>query len=342
MRIANIGGSNSIIKISYTHKLKQKNIDIDNYAIGASNSIIGLIQIIKNNIVNKYDLLIYEYFINDNNHFFQNINNVDRVHKTLIEITNLCATTNTKLLFIYIYNKKHYIQGKYKTSQMCSLYKDFSNQNNISTIDVYDLLYSKYNNNWVNYYKKDNTHLSKEGMNILCDEIISKIKKTNVPKFIGNNIGFNKLQLIQIDKHLDTINFSNSMINVNYFTISNEIKIKFNTNTTIIAFEYICDTESGYIEINNSKNIIQKNTLKAEKFVTINKKSMVSIITFNKKILEDDDFVVIKNISYKKVNKSLYYDKERLTLEKENNNPTNFKLVSILVTNNAKITNISI
>ena len=103
MSIANIGGSNSVLKHSYTNKLKQNDYNIKNYGIGATNSIYGLIQLIKHDIINKYDLIIYEYFVNDNNHYSEHdMNNVDRVRKTLIEITNMCISSKTKLLFIYI------------------------------------------------------------------------------------------------------------------------------------------------------------------------------------------------------------------------------------------------
>ncbi len=50
MSIANIGGSNSVLKHSYTNKLKQNDYNIKNYGIGATNSIYGLIQLIKNDI----------------------------------------------------------------------------------------------------------------------------------------------------------------------------------------------------------------------------------------------------------------------------------------------------
>ena len=52
MSIATIGGSNSVLKHSYTNKLKQNDYNIKNYGIGATNSIYGLIQLIKHDIIN--------------------------------------------------------------------------------------------------------------------------------------------------------------------------------------------------------------------------------------------------------------------------------------------------
>lgn len=341
MNIANIGGSNSVLKHSYTNKLKQNDYNIKNYGRGATNSIYGLIQLIKNDIINQFDLIIYEYFVNDNNHFFKYINNIDRVEKTLIEIINMCIRSNTKLLFIYIYNKNDKINNKYLNSPMYSLYKNFSKKYNITTIDMFELLHSKFEEKWVNYYQ-DETHLSNEGMNFLYTEIKDKLKITTVPRVISDNNynGFNLLKLIPISKYFNTVNYTNSLINIDYFEILDEIKIKFNKKTTILALEYLCDIDSGYIQLSNNKNTIQKNLLKNENFVLKEKKKMASLITMNKKVLEDDNYLVIKNIKYIEIDNNIY-DKERITYENKTNKTTSLKIISILVTNNANIINIS-
>ena len=38
--------------------------------------------------------------------------------------------------------------------------------------------------------------------------------------------------------------------------------IEFDKATVLLAVEYLCDNGSGFIEINNSYQVIQKNTLK--------------------------------------------------------------------------------
>lgn len=341
MNIANIGGSNSVLTHSYTNKLLQNNYNLMNYGIGSTNSIYALIQIIKYNIVNKYDLIIYEYFVNDNNHFFQDINNIDRVEKTLKEITNMCARSNTKLLFIYIYNKNDKINNKYLNSPMYSLYKNFSKKYNITTIDMFELLHSKFEEKWVNYYQ-DQTHLSDEGMNVLYTEIKDKLKITTVPRVISDNNykGFNLLNLIPISKYLNTVNYTNSLINIDYFEILDELKIEFNKKTSILAIEYICDVDSGYIQLSNNKNKVQKNLLKNEDFVLKKNKMMASLVTLNQKLLEEDKYLVIKNIKYTEIDENIY-DKERVTFENKIIKASTCKIISILVTNNASIINIT-
>ena len=344
MRIVNIGGSNSIRKQSYTYKLIKTNHNLLNYGIGAAGSIYGLIQLIKNKAIGNCDTIIYDYFTNDNNHFRKGINKVSRVNKTLIELVNLCIENNIKLLFVYIYNRDDKINGLYDKSPMYSFYKDFSKKYNITTIDVYDLLYSKYKDEWSEYYL-DGSHLSDEGMDILHDEIVDKLKVVTVPKIIkGNDYnGFNGLNLIKIDNHLKTENFSNSLIDVNYFEIKNELKIKFNKKTSILAIEYLCDIDSGLIEMSNNVNKIQKNTLKNQDFIFKKGKKLASIITTNKKPLKEDDCLSIKNISFKNLNKSIF-DNEKpghTRPRKKRKESTFLKIISILVTDNADIKSIT-
>lgn len=342
MRIVNIGGSNSVRKQSYTHKLIKDKYNLSNYAIGGVNSVCGLIQLIKNKAIGNCDTIIYDYFTNDNNHFRKGINKVSRVNKTLIELVNLCIENNIKLLFVYIYNRDDKINGLYDKSPMYSFYKDFSKKYNITTIDVYDLLYSKYKDEWSEYYT-DKTHLSDEGMNTLRDEIVDKLKVVTVPKTIeGNDYnGFNGLNLIKIDNHLKTENFSNSFVDVNYFEIKNELKIRFNKKTSLLAIEYISDIDSGIIGMSNNVSKTQKNALIYEEFILKKKKQIVTIMTSNKKPLKEDDCLFIKNIPFKKINYNIF-DKDRNTFIREKRiKPTYFKIISILVTDNADIKSIT-
>ena len=264
------------------------------------------------------------------------------MRKKLVEIVNMCILAQKKLLFIFIYNRNHKKTGIYDKSEMYRLYMDFVEKYRISVIDVFNLLHSKCGNNWINYYQ-DQTHLSPKGMAILTDKILEEISNVNTPKIIGDNsyLGFNKIRIARIKDCLDTYNYSNSLVNVNYFTSTDKMIFKFDRETTILAIEYICDKDSGYIELSNGKSVIHKNTLKKEDFVLEKGKKMASIITFNKLLLENGQILTISNINYNDVKESIY-DKEKITLERKNENPTTFKIVSLLLTNGATIGTVSV
>ncbi len=67
---------------------------------------------------------------------------------------------------------------------------------------------------------------------------------------------------------------------------------------------------------------------------------MAALITMNNKLLQEDNYLVIKNIKYSEVDHNIY-DAEKFTYQLESDKSTSFKIISILVTNNADIINIS-
>ena len=126
------------------------------------------------------------------------------------------------------------------------------------------------------------------------------------------------------------------MVNISYLVITDSITLTFDTPTEILAMEYVCDQRSGYIEI-NSNSIIQKNTLKTDKVVLVDNKPLVSCITFNVKQFEPATTYTIRIIQSKDLHPN-YYDRERNTYETLHDRQTNFKLASLLVTNEAQLT----
>jgi hypothetical protein len=173
----------------------------------------------------------------------------------------------------------------------------------------------------------------KSRVDILHEEIKKRIK--SLPSLIQNlNLNYfplNRYQIFKIDNHINKCqNITNSLINLNYYEIKKEIQIQFCTLTRIIGIEYICDNDSGFIEIKNSKNIIQKNSLKNDVFVIEKNKKMASIISFNNNNFDFDNIYYIKIIPSILINKKYYDDEKSRTMETININ-TSFKIVSILV-----------
>ena len=358
-----------MLQSSYTRIIPQKfGINIENRGVGATNSIYGLINIIKYDLISRNDILIFEYFINDNNHYFQGINDVNRVQKTLIQIIDMCIKCNTKLLFILIYNRCHLLQNKYEASPMFLKYKSIIDIYNVPYIDMHEKMLEAFGDDWHLHYSGD-AHLSEAGHELLSDEIVKllprqkKGRKEISPRLPSlerakdqNYEGFKSINVLSIcdfisPQQMKTI--TNSLVNLQYYTISESVEIEFDDETEILAMEYICDTASGYISVEGinhrppslinktiiQKQIIQKNALKKEKFVLEKMKKMASLITFNSKTFQPCHVYRLTIIDSKAVTTELY-DKERKTLERTNVNrgKTNFKLVSLLVTNGAVIT----
>ena len=365
MKIAIVGGSNSVLQESYANMISVANppisvptnpytnphskrmpLYIDNKAIGATNSLYSLLQIQKYNLLEKNDLLIHEYFVNDNNHYFQDINTPERTQKVLLTIILECMKAQKKLLIVMIYNRADHRAGKYSQSPIFTIYTNLIRQFNIPFIDMYHVLYRKASGNWFHYYK-DDTHLNLAGMQLLSEEIVKRLPlipfltlcldhciDTNLPLETYEQLNvialYDNAKLL--NKTYKTHTLTNSLVNISYLVITDTLQLNFDKLTEILAIEYVCDQNSGYISISD----IQKNTLKAEKLVLIQNKPLVSCITFNTHTFTPAINYTISIIQPKDLHPS-HYDRERKTYETLKSRPTNFKIASLLVTNGAKL-----
>ena len=354
MKIGIIGGSNSAWKKGYVHYLRENSkVIISNYAIGGVNNVYGLVQLVKHSICEKNDLLIYEYMVNDINrhHLFKN--DVERTKKSLVEIINICAKTNTKLMLIYLYPKNMILSGEIETCPMCMLYKKFASEYELTVLDVSKLLQDAFGKEWLNYYE-DNLHPNEAGRKALANSVLNILKDTTIPNFIENEIGFEKPKIIQIKDYLPSKNYKNSLVNTNYVEIFNELKIEFKQKSTLILIEYADSGNSGFIEIGNNNKKVYKSAIirdrnpNSEKFEKLYGKTIVSNLSLNQHCIEDENILTIKNIPYSMVNPKFYdTDKEKWEW-KENQllhsmrGKTQFNLISLFLSNDAEISNITV
>lgn len=341
MKIGIIGGSNSVQQESYSYKLNNYgNYTIENRAIGGTNSIHGLLQIKKYKVILNNDLIIFEYFINDSNYYYRGISNIEIINKTLNYIIYNCFINKKKLLFIFVYNSEHI--EKYNTSPIYKLYKDLVKKFNISSIDSFEIL--KNFDNWKSNLYRNENHINHQGMEFIAEKVhqtitngLNDIKINDVKEL--KKLSFDKLTLLKLDE-LDIIsnNFSNSLVNVNFCTINDSIKLEFNKPVILLAIEYICDKNTGYIEINNNNTCIQKNLLKYDDFVLVKNKKMLTIVTFNNLVFNESKSYLIKKIDSKNIKEDLL-DKEDVSNKfyeilddnktSVDNNINNLKLVSL-------------
>jgi len=84
-KIAIVGGSNSIISGSYAWQLVEHH-GAENFSIGATYSMHGLMNIIKNDIIRNYDTIIFDYSLNDIMFMYRNRNDLNRIKNTLTYI----------------------------------------------------------------------------------------------------------------------------------------------------------------------------------------------------------------------------------------------------------------
>jgi hypothetical protein len=317
-----------------------------------TNSLYSLLQIHKYDLLQTNDVLIYEYFVNDNNHYFQGLNAPERVKKNLLTVIQACIKNQKKLLIIMIYNRADQLAGKYSRSPIFTVYTDLIKYYNIPFIDMYYVFCRKALTKWVQYYK-DDTHLNLAGMVLLKDEILAKLPTLApphiAPPILNPSVTDTYYQLCVVplvDRSTNIFQnkysiktLQNSLVNIEYLVVTDSITVNFDKPAELLALEYVCDQRSGYIDIStnaSNDNHIQKNTLKAENLVLLENKPMVAVITFNTHTFTPATSYTISMIQAKDLHPS-HYDREKNTYDTLKHRVTNFKIASLLVTNGARL-----
>lgn len=334
-RIAIIGGSNSISRNfngSYLYGLQKFGLNVTNFAVGDTNSAYGLVQLLKHKILERYDILIFEYFVNDSNQFLSKLYTTYQAESVLNTIQNLCVDHNVKLLPVFIYNRKHYNANRYEDSAMVKLWSEFVKRAELHHISMFDVLRRELGDRWDVDGYRDNVHLNPKGMQMLAAEIRDNIVNARVP--VRSSIRSDgQIKLISIEEHMDTKNFKNSLIDVEYHEVLDVMELEFDLDTEVYALEYLCDLNSGYISIETSAGEIHKQALRTGKFIHERKKTQLCNMTFSIKDLPVTRRLKIKIID--RPNKKLYLKGWRDFPGVCSESPT-FKIVSLLVKENTK------
>jgi hypothetical protein len=184
-------------------------------------------------------------------------------------------------------------------------------------------------------------------MKVLSKRIQENISLAKVPKYIKglHSLKLDSYSLNQFSDYIDTKHFETSIVSIDYFLLEKgkEIEIEFDKQTQILAIEHLSEWDSKAIEIENTKNKIQKCLLVNDDFVRRRKKTTLSLVTFCKPFnFQLSKKYKIRNISKNQIDESVLgkeYNKPHTNLD---NNMGNAKIVSMLVTRGAKIINIKI
>lgn len=331
-RIVVIGGSNAVIEHSYPQVLESMGYDITCYGIGDTTSLTGLTQILKHDILGNFDIMLFDYLTGDINHFFRGCLTVEHVEKTLTVIYNLCAEHNIQLLPIFIYNSRYFPQSdlmnhSYDNCKMFAFYKKFIKDNALSYINVPEFLKKEFNDEWESVAYRDTVHLNKHGMRVLAETIANNLNDLGTLTKIDDTTPGN-VKLIPIETIKPTERFKNTLVDVDYHELSDSIEILFDRPTELLAIEYLCDLECGYISLETDQETIHRQTLIQGGFVNTRKKSqLTTMVLCNKK---SDPTNRVKICVIDKPDKQLY-SRHKSDFPTKLNEKTNLKLVSLLI-----------
>jgi hypothetical protein len=140
---------------------------------------------------------------------------------------------------------------------------------------------------------------------------------------------FANLKTAEVCEFVECKNFKNALIDVNYFE-GQTIGLELNRPSKVWGIEYLCDQHSGYIQIDNGSQTIQKNMLKSDDFVMKENKTALSMVIFNGVTFDDySKNITIDTISPNDV-KDEIYDKDHGGMRYEDDRETSLKIVSFL------------
>lgn len=338
-KIAIVGGSNSVQEHSYAWQLV-KNHDASNFSIGATPSLHGLVSILTKNIIEDYDLVIFEYCLNDVLYAHSGRNRVNHVRNTLQYIIKKCSRHNTKLIFIICYDIKNF--DSYINNVYFQLWKKIAENHQVLTIDTLDMLAEQCGMDSIDtFFKHDRYHLNEAGMQLLYNKVINTLKDATVPPR-NNDATPWQFNLLKLKDHASTSVYQNSLLSRDVYKIENKLTIVFDKPTSILAIEYLFDKNTRYASICNEHGEVHKCLRYAYGFIKRTGKTICGLIRFNETNLRPGKQWTIQSISAGDVNPVLLdvtYKKgdERALIQKCDNMISPIQITSMLVPIDSRI-----
>ena len=332
MKVACLGGSNTIYSLGYATKLKYRDngLNVKNYSVPATGIMCGLHLIIKQEIIKENDLIICDFILNDMILECHHILYAPEktltfyLHELLENIINSCAFFKKKMLFLQIPFNHLINKGTFELKTMKNrnslmqsdmynevygkivpIYNNFLKKNNLTLINILDEieLYLKKTPNCkgCNWWK-DEVHISEHAHELLYDSILKEIKNLKIPKFIDKKFEIIKNpSVIKVENYFDFyLNYNrgveyDALKDLYYIEITDEIIFKFNKKTTILNIELLTDLESPYVVFFNSKTKVVKDAHQDRWLPPKDSSQYLRHLQFPHKKLEDN-FVGIKII----------------------------------------------
>lgn len=189
-KIAIVGGSNSIMLKGWAHAFQASmhrvfKISVNNYGLGGISSLYGLTIIKERQLFDQYDLLIFEYTLNDI--YFNSINGYsEALIKSMVnELGNAVSKTNCKLLICEFVPLSELNKKLNNESIVANIYKNIACQNQInyfsSTEFISSLNYSKAS---IDQLYNDEMHFTSKFSHRISNKLIEIVNTCNLSKTI--------------------------------------------------------------------------------------------------------------------------------------------------------------
>ncbi|STX51397.1 Uncharacterised protein [Legionella busanensis] len=180
-KIAIVGGSNSIMLKDWWPAFRETmlrlyGINADNYGLGGISSLYGLTLIKDKHLFEHYDLLIFEYTLNDI--YFHSLGGYSEqlIRAMTEELAYLASKTNCKLIFLELSPLSELDKSLYNTSVIANIYKQTACKYNINYFSATDFIKSElYSRSNIEQLYTDDMHYTSRFAHKLSNQLIKKI-----------------------------------------------------------------------------------------------------------------------------------------------------------------------
>lgn len=272
LKVAVVGSSNAVLKNGYANELlKNSNnkVSYENFSIGDTVSIIPISTIIKNDIVNKYDLCIIDNPLNDLLYLEKSHISIYEIISYIYSLLHLFNNTTCKLLFII--HKAYHLD--YFLNPVIQLLKHFKesvsiiDMSTLGTLNSFDSMYIDYG------------HYNDEFQNKLA-----KIVRLNIDNYdlmpychFDDSYDINFTLLSNFDKFKKDFNFKKStrLVETNNLVLKEKESIHINSDDVginhdelfIVAIKYWNSSDLNTVTF--TTDIQKKTFLLSKKFKEI-------------------------------------------------------------------------
>jgi hypothetical protein len=290
LRIAIVGGSNSVMRMGYVNHLNRligkatdRLTQLNYYALGGTHSVYGLIQADRQAIAINNDVIFFEYSVNDRYAIEQGSYSLDLAGKVLEGFIRKVRDANPNCLIVILLFR-HLDHFYDDNCQLDDLFGAIAQKYNLPVVDVTALLRKSPDLSQVKalYEESDPSHYSRpQGVSTVAQIIADQLnqmgvmqdlrlgrplaRSQNLPPIYPDHFQgltfFDRFDQGKFSaQNLDASIYQNSIFREKYFPISQDNALKFLLKGRLLAVFVKADLDHGFIQIEFDNDCIITST----------------------------------------------------------------------------------
>ena len=308
--IAILGGSNSIMLDGWAPSFKSLaaqclNINVDNYGLGGISSLYGLFLAKEKNLFEKYDVVIFEYTLNDIYFDYSKCYSYTLLRSVLYELICEAKKHQSVIVFITMSPLDNIEKLESGTCAITKIYHDIAlRSENGCLFDIYNIIknsgYSSIDFEQLLY--RDNTHYASSFAKSISHILLTKLaqgslcveKKIDITVQKEHGYDLTHLKLLDsieytVTRSYEFVKRESSIISRNFLCIKKDSKIRvfIAKGTRVLALLINSSEHSGYIKVKFSGRIFIKNIF-AERPINDTDKARIYLKQFTKELIDHE------------------------------------------------------